>query len=72
MVVLNAAETDFKNINFNDQVSSIIVLNGTWSLYKDKNFKGTEWRLGVNDNPYGFYPEPTNFDNDAISSAQPS
>jgi hypothetical protein len=69
MVALTGAESNFKNINFNDEASSVIVVSGTWNLYEDTNFKGTKWTLDV-----GQYqtPQEGGFNNDNISSAQPS
>jgi hypothetical protein len=69
MVTLTGAQSNFKNIYFNDETSSVIVVSGTWSLYEDINFKGTKWTLGV-----GQYatPQAGGFNNDAISSVQPS
>lgn len=66
MVVLTGAQSNFKNIDFNDEVSSIIVLEGQWVLYKDSEFRGDSWTLGP-----GLYPTHSPFQNDAISSAKP-
>lgn len=73
MVVLTGAESNFKGIDFNDVVSSVIVLNGTWELFKDTGFKGTSWTLSDNggEQKNGYYPTPSPFENDSISSAKP-
>lgn len=69
MVTLTGAESNFANIDFNDKVSSAIIISGTWNLYEDINFKGTKWTLKV-----GEYktPQEGGFSNDTISSAQPN
>ncbi len=58
--------------SFNDKVSSIVVVNGTWSLYKDGNFSGKRWEVRANGGPDGdgVYPSYRDWsgDNDAISS----
>ncbi len=68
MVVLTGALSNFKTIDFNDEVSSAIVISDTWHLYKDSDFKGADWRLGV-----GNYAtsDSGGFINDAVSSAKP-
>lgn len=73
MVTLTGADSNLGSIDFNDSASSAIVLNGTWILYKDYDFKGTRWVLSSSggDKKDGRYPLPNYFDNDAISSAQP-
>lgn len=83
MVTLTGAQNDFKHLeqndskfNFNDAVSSAIVLQGEWNLYKDADYKGTMWSVsdkgGERDS--GRYPKAGrySFDNDAISSAKPA
>lgn len=69
MVTLTGAQSNFKNIDFNDEVSSAIVISGTWNLYEDINFMGTKWTLNV-----GKYktPQEGGFSNDRISSAKPN
>ena len=58
--------------SFNDKVSSIVVVNGTWSLYKDGNFSGKRWEVRANGGPDGdgVYPSYKDWsgDNDTISS----
>lgn len=72
MVVLTGAESNFKNIDFNDQVSSIIVLEGTWEIYKDADFEGASWNVSDfgGEQKNGRYPTPSPFKNDSISSAK--
>ena len=69
MVVLTGAESSFNSIHFNDAVSSIIVISGTWHLYRNTSFKGTKWTLTV-----GKYPNAKegSFENNSISSAKPA
>jgi hypothetical protein len=59
---LNAADDNF----FNDKVSSIIVLQGTWSFYRDANFGGQYAKVL---SP-GLYPwvESVDIKNDDMSS----
>lgn len=38
--------------NLNDQVLSVIVVRGTWRLYRDPNYQGDYWDL-----PVGYYPK---------------
>ena len=73
MVVVTGAVSSLKTIDFNDEVSSIIVLSGNWVAYKDTDFKGDAWQLPAIGGPdgNGRYPEPDPFKNDAISSLKP-
>jgi hypothetical protein len=74
MIPPTGAESNFHNIDANDEVSSIIVLRGTWYLYKDKDFKGERWAVSATggDEKNGRYPTAKDFENDKISSAQPA
>jgi hypothetical protein len=69
MVQLTGAQSDLRSINFNDVTSSVIVVSGNWVMYKDINFQGSVWKLGV-----GRYasPESGGFENDAVSSVKPA
>jgi hypothetical protein len=63
---LNAGDDDF----FNDSVSSIVVLAGTWEFFQDSGFQGQyATALGP-----GIYPwvESVNIKNDDMSSLQPT
>lgn len=73
MVVLTGALSNFKSIDFNDQVSSAIVLNGSWELCQDKDFGGNKWVVSPNggSNKNGRYPHADPFCQDCISSAKP-
>ncbi len=66
MVVATGAISDFTAINFNDKVSSFIVLSGNWTAYRDINFHGDPTQL-----TQGHFPEPTFYQNDSISSIKP-
>ena len=59
---LNSSDDNF----FNDRVSSVIVVEGVWTFYKDSNFSGRK----SNAVGPGRYSSVTaiNIDNDAISS----
>ena len=69
MVELTAAQSNFGNIDFNDETSSVIVVSGTWDLFQNYDFNGTRWQLST-----GRYakPEEGGFKNDSVSSAQPA
>ena len=87
MVVLRGAHSNLKMLNFNDKMSSAIVLNGSWAAYEHVDFRGKTWRLetarGVGDMlsdgssgfadmaKLGVYPTPSPFDNDTVSSLKP-
>src|SRR5258708_2511869 len=49
---------------FNDKISSIVVVQGIWRFYRDLNYKGDYWDLGV-----GYYPSIGSA-SDVISSFQ--
>lgn len=69
MVQLTGAQSDLRSIGFNDVTSSVIVVSGNWVMYKDINFQGSAWKLGV-----GRYETPQigGFENDAVSSVKPA
>ena len=37
--------------DFNDKISSIVIVRGTWRFYREPNFHGDYWDL-----PVGYYP----------------
>lgn len=49
---------------FNDRISSIVVVRGTWRFYRDPNYMGDYWDLSV-----GYYPKIGSV-SDQISSFQ--
>ena len=55
--------TPYVGDHWNDQISSIQVLAGTWEFYWDANFRGEVLRLGP-----GSYPYVGDHWNDQISS----
>jgi Beta/Gamma crystallin len=62
-------ERNLVAFSFNDRVSSIVVLDGTWRFYRHKDFDGAYARtLGS-----GLYPnvETVDIQNDDMSSLQP-
>lgn len=74
LVTLYGAESNLQNVLINDAVSSIIVLSGTWKLYKGTGFEGTEWTVSANGGPNGDgrYPYSNGFfGEDNISSVKP-
>jgi hypothetical protein len=52
---------------WNDKISAIIVVSGTWRFWEDRDFKGRHWDLGP-----GYYDwvEAVGIPNDIISSFQ--
>lgn len=66
MLVLTGAASSLVALNFNDVVSSMIVLSGNWAAYKHVDFQGTKTELTP-----GRYPIPSSFQNDDISSLKP-
>jgi hypothetical protein len=54
---------------FDEMTSSIMVVKGTWALYKNKNYKGT--RKDVKPDLYpDVSADPLNLDHDSISSVK--
>lgn len=49
---------------FNDKISSIVVVRGTWRFYRDANYMGDYWDLDA-----GYYPSIGSV-SDVISSFQ--
>ena len=52
--------------SWNDQTSSIVVVEGTWIFYFDVNYGGANWTLSP-----GTYPNLTSNQNDQLSSLKP-
>lgn len=50
---------------WNDRISGIIIVSGTWAFYEHRDFGGVQWKLGVG--YYEFLPD-FGISNDAISS----
>ena len=71
-ITLTDSQPNFLNINFNDQLSSLIVDAGPWTLYEDINFGGNSVTVTSNGGPAnnGEYPDPSTIAgrNDAYSS----
>jgi hypothetical protein len=53
-------------ITWNDQTSSIVVVEGTWMFYSDVNYGGEYWMLSP-----GTYPTLPANQNDVLSSLKP-
>ena len=74
-LTLQAADSNLKQQGFNDKTSAIIVCSGSWILYQDADYKGTQWVVSENGGPgqNGLYPTYTywNGKNDSISSLKP-
>ncbi len=61
--------SNFNNVSggINDQISSIVILDGTWDFFRDVNFTNRMATLGVGD-----YPDVTvvGIANDSLSSVR--
>jgi len=63
---INDGLNNLEKFNFNDKVSSFIILKGKWNFYADAGFKGI-----YNSKPLGpgtYSSLPTGFSNDQLSS----
>jgi hypothetical protein len=75
--VLTASEPDFNAIGFDNDVESIEVINGQWTLYRNSNYGAPPDRPSITLGP-GSYPNvasvpgypPNHFPGDLMSSAQ--
>ena len=75
-LIFNAADTDLvNNSNWNDRISSVIVVDGLWELYQHNNFGGADWLVSPDGGPTGdgLYPNWSGWagTNDSISSLKP-
>ena len=72
-VVLRGAHSNLKMLNFNDRMSSALVLRGNWALHEHVDFRGKTWQLGCDGGPFapGQYPTPSPFENDTVSALKP-
>lgn len=75
-LVLDASDPDLRPQDWNDQVSSLIVREGAWELFKDVQFQGTRWKVSSDGGPSGngLYADPSDWNgtNDSISSLRPT
>ena len=75
-LVLTGADSDLGPQGWNDKVSSLIVIDGTWNLYKDSNYGGTKWSVSANGGPSndGTYSDWSSWGgtNDSVSSLKPA
>ena len=62
MVTLYSSHDDMPFLDFNDKISSIIVIGGYWTVYEHTEYRGHSQRIGP-----GHYPDPV-LGNDKISS----
>jgi hypothetical protein len=74
MILATGPISDLRAYDFSDVLSSVIVVRGTWTLYKDVSFGGSAYTVSATGgtNGDGRYPEPSPFPNDAISSLRPA
>jgi hypothetical protein len=59
-VVVNGDVPDLRTFGFDDVISSVIVVGGTFTLFTDKNFKGSSVTVSIHGGPGsdGRYPTP--------------
>tara|TARA_B100000508_G_C11374850_1_gene235578 strand:+ start:197 stop:475 length:279 start_codon:yes stop_codon:yes gene_type:complete len=67
--------TNLKGTGFNDDISSVIVVEGSWVLYKDKDYSGNSFPVWDSSGPSddGCYPSYSDWgqgNNNKISSIQ--
>ncbi len=64
---------DLGSYGFDDAVSSIIVVRGNWTVYRDARFGGTAYQVSASGGPNGDrrYRDSGPFPNDVLSSLQP-
>ena len=69
------AVADLEDVGFGDVISSLVATEGSWRLFKDKNFSGTSWDVSQTGGAAGTdaYPNPQFWGgtHDSISSLRP-
>jgi hypothetical protein len=74
-IVVNGDTTDLKELGFNDVLSSLQVVSGTFTLFQDRDFGGFSVAVSRHggENRDGRYPSQQWFGNrgDTISSVRP-
>lgn len=74
-LAINGADPNLAPQGWNDQISSLIVLKGTWELFNAANYKSTVWKVSDSGGPTGdgVYPDWIDWGgtNDTISSLKP-
>jgi hypothetical protein len=75
-LIVQSPDTSLVPQGWNDAVSSLIVIDGQWSLYDDINYGGTQWSVSASGGPSGdgTYPDWADWGgtNDSISSLKPA
>jgi len=75
-LVVTVADPDLVPQGWNDKTSSLIVVDGQWTLYEDTNYGGKSWTVSSVGGPTadGTYPDYSDWGgtNDSISSLKPS
>jgi hypothetical protein len=74
LVLQEEDNQDLRRKGCHDRISSLIVINGQWTLYRHTEFGGTRWHVQQQGGPEGdgTYPHfnDWNGDNDQISSVR--
>ena len=74
-LVCRGTEPNLKPQGWNDCISSLIVIDGSWALFKDVDYAGKRWEVSATGGPEhdGVYPDYADWqgENDAISSLKP-
>ena len=65
MLTLYGSHNDLRYLLFNDRVSSIIVIGGTWKIYKHTEYEEPSQTLSFSEYPNGF-----NLEDNTLSSVQ--
>ena len=65
MTVLYGSHSNLPWIDFNDQISSIIITGGSWRVFDHSDYQGASSTLGQ-----GQYPTLASIGNDRISSVR--
>ncbi|WP_298517260.1 beta/gamma crystallin-related protein [uncultured Kordia sp.] len=71
-LTLTASDPNLVPQGWNDKISSLIVVSGTWELYQNTKYGGSSWSVSDSGGPNGdgVYPDWSDWGgtNDSISS----
>ena len=73
-LVLDHNDPKLSDQDFNDRLSSLVVVEGTWELFEHKDYKGDPWVVSAKGGPDkdGVYPDYSAWDgkDNVISSVR--